>query len=134
MTHMDPLVHFELPVDDMARAKKFYSSIFGWKLDDWKMPDGSVYVGAHTTAIDEKTRVPNKPGAINGALVQRSSTIKAPIFAIHVDSIDSYTGKIEAAGGSVVMPKVSIMGMGYYAYLSDSEGNTIGLWEDAKKE
>ncbi len=130
---MDSLVHFEIPADDLDRAKKFYSSIFGWKLDDWNMPDGSVYVGAHTTPIDEKTRMPLKPGAINGAIVQRDAALKAPVFAIDVPSIDDYIGKIEKSGGTVVRPKVEIMGMGYYAYVSDTEGNTIGLWENLKK-
>jgi predicted enzyme related to lactoylglutathione lyase len=55
---MDPIVHFEIPVDDLDQARKFYGPIFGWKLNDWNMPDGSTYVGAHTTAIDEKTRMP----------------------------------------------------------------------------
>ena len=31
---MDKIVHFEIPVDDLARAKAFYGSIFGWGLDD----------------------------------------------------------------------------------------------------
>ena len=41
---------------------------------------------------------------------------------------------IEAAGGKVVTPKVEMMGMGYYAYIADPDGNVVGLWEDAKKK
>lgn len=129
---MDPIVHFEIPVDDIARAKKFYA-LFGWNLQDWPMPDGSTYVGVHTTPIDEKTRMPLKPGAINGGMMLRSDETPGPIFAISVASIDDYVKKIEQSGGKVVRPKVSIEGMGYYAYASDTEGNVIGLWEDLKK-
>jgi hypothetical protein len=130
---MDPIVHFELPAKDLDRAKKFYSSLFGWKLDDWPMPDGSTYVGAHTTPIDEKTHMPLKPGAINGGIVARSKDISAPIFAINVASIDDKVKQIEKAGGRVTKPKSDVMGMGFYAYVEDTEGNVIGLWEDLKK-
>ena len=131
---MDPLVHFELPVDDAVRAKKFYADIFGWKMDNWPMPDGSTYIGVHTTAIDEKTHQPLKPGAINGGMVQRSANVPAPIFAINVKSIDEKVKQIEKAGGKVTKPKQDILGMGFYAYVKDSEGNVIGLWEDAPKK
>jgi predicted enzyme related to lactoylglutathione lyase len=127
-------VHFEIPVDDLEKARAFYGSIFGWTLQDWPMPDGSTYIGVHTTPIDEKTRMPLKPGAINGGIMKRNAHATAPIFAVTVDSIDAYIKKIEAAGGKVVMPKMDMMGMGFYAYVTDPAGNTVGLWEDAKKD
>lgn len=130
---MDKLVHFELPVADMARAKDFYSSIFGWRLSDWPMPDGTTYVGVNTVEVDEMTRLPKEPGAINGGMVQRSKEVPHPIFAINVPTIDQRIAQIHKAGGNVIKPKVDIMGMGYYAYVTDSEGNVIGLWEDIKK-
>ena len=131
---MDPIVHFELPVDDLERARGFYGSIFGWKLQDWPMPDGSKYIGVHTTPIDEKTRQPLKPGAINGGMLMRNENVQAPIFAIHVSSVDEKVKMVEKAGGKVVMPKMDMMGMGFYAYVQDPEGNVIGLWEDAPKK
>jgi predicted enzyme related to lactoylglutathione lyase len=130
---MNGVVHFELPVDDLKKAKAFYGSIFGWKLTDWPMPDGSTYVGIHTTPIDEKTRLPLEVGAINGGILLRNTEVQAPVFAINVSSIDEKVLKIMEAGGSVVKPKMEMMGMGFYAYVKDTEGNVIGLWEDAKK-
>lgn len=130
---MDPIVHFEIPFDDVARAKKFYSSIFGWNLQDWPMPDGSTYVGVHTTPIDEKTRMPLKPGAINGGMTKRTKNVPAPVFAVHVKSIDDTAKKMEAEGGKVMMPKTDL-GMGFYAYVKDCEGNVIGLWQDPDKK
>ena len=127
------IVHFELPVNDMARAKQFYGSIFGWDLQDWPMPDGSQYVGVRTAPIDEATRLPKEAGAINGGMVMRSEKVSMPVLAINVTSVDEYLKKMTDAGGKVIMPKVDMMGMGFYAYVSDLEGNTIGLWEDAKK-
>jgi predicted enzyme related to lactoylglutathione lyase len=131
---MDPIVHFEIPVDDLEKARAFYGPIFGWKLQDWPMPDGSTYVGVHTTAIDEATRDPLKPGAINGGIMLKNDKVSMPVLAIHVPSIDERVKQIEAAGGSVVMPKVDMMGMGFYAYFQDPSGNIVGLWEDAPKK
>lgn len=131
---MDKVVHFEIPVDDLARAKKFYSSIFGWELEDWSMPGGMTYTGVKTVPVDEKTRIPKEPGAINGGMVQRGKEVRSPVIAINISSVDEYVRKVESAGGKVVMPKMEIEGMGFYAYVADSEGNVIGLWQDLKRE
>ncbi len=130
--YMDPVVHFEIPVDDLGRARKFYA-LFGWELQDYPMPGGMQYVGIRTTPVDEKTHMPTKPGAINGGMMMRTDKVKSPVFAITVSSVDQYVKKVEAAGGRLVTPKVEIGGMGYYAYVSDTEGNVVGLWEDMKK-
>lgn len=131
---MDPIVHFEIPVDDIEKARSFYSSIFDWKLTDWPMPDGSVHIGVHTTPINEETREPLKPGAINGGIIRKSAETPSPIFAVNVSSIDEKIEMIIKAGGAVVMPKKDMMGMGFYAYAKDPTGNVIGLWEDAVKK
>jgi predicted enzyme related to lactoylglutathione lyase len=133
---MDPVVHFEIGVNDLNAARKFYGETFGWKLQDWQMPDGSVYVGVHTTPIDEKTRVPLKSGAINGGIMKATpevKNIKAAIVAVNVPSIDEKVKQVEKAGGKVVKPKSDVLGMGFYAYIQDPDGNILGLWEDVKK-
>ena len=131
---MDKVVHFEIPVTSLESARNFYGPIFGWNLQDWTMPDGSVHIGVHTAPIDEKTRMPKEPGAINGMIIARNASVKAPLVAVNVDSIDDRVEKVLKAGGKVVQPKVDIMGMGFYCYISDPDGNVLGLWEDAKKK
>jgi uncharacterized protein len=131
---MDPIVHFEIPVDDLDRARTFYGPVFGWDLQDWPMPDGSTYIGVRTTPVDETTRVPLKPGAINGGIMKRNDKAKAPVFAIQVASIDEKVAQVVKAGGTVVMPKMDMMGIGFYAYVTDLDGNVVGLWEDAPKK
>lgn len=130
---MQKVVHFEIPADDIDRAKKFYGGIFGWQLQDWPMQDGSVYTGARTVEVDETTFIPKEPGAINGGIVKRDEYIKTPQVTVNVPSIDDCIAKIKAAGGSIVREKQEIEGAGYYAYVHDSEGNLLGLWEDIKK-
>lgn len=131
---MDKVVHFEIPFDDLDRAKKFYSSIFGWEIQDWPMPGGVTYTGVRTVPVDEKTYMPKEPGAINGGMTKRTQDVSAPIITIHVSSIDEYIKKIESAGGKAVMPKGEVPDMGFYSYFIDSEGNVIGLWESLKKD
>ena len=130
---MDPIVHFELPSKNLAASRGFYESIFGWKITEWPMPDGSTYLGVHTTPINEQTHVPLKAGEINGGITGDTDVVKAPVFAILVESIDERVKQVQAAGGTVVMPKKDMMGMGFYAYVTDLDGNMIGLWENPKK-
>lgn len=126
---MDKVTHFEIPVDDAARAKDFYRSVFEWQLDDVDMGGGNTYTTATTTPVDEQTRMPTEPGAINGGMFQRSADLPTPVVTVGVDAIDDSIKKIEAGGGSVVQPRTEIPGMGAYAYFKDSEGNLLGLWE-----
>lgn len=133
---MHPIVHFEIAVNDLEKARSFYGNLFGWKLEDYTMPDGSTYVGVHTTPIDEKTRLPLKPGAINGGIMQRNDQVKdvhGAIIAVNVPSIDDKLNEVTKAGGTVIMPKTDVMGMGFYCYVKDLDGNVIGMWEDLKK-
>lgn len=126
---MDKVVHFEIPVDDVGRAKGFYASIFDWELNDADMGGGNIYTTLTTTPIDQQTRLPTEPGAINGGLMQRTADTPTPVITIGVQAIDETLKKIEAGGGSVVQPRTEIPGLGAYAYFKDSEGNVAGLWE-----
>ena len=126
---MDRVEHFEIPVDDAARARAFYGSVFEWELNEADMGGGNMYTMVTTTPIDETTRLPTDPGAINGGLMQRTADTPTPVITIAVSSIDESLKKVEAEGGSTVQPRTEIPDMGAYAYFKDSEGNVVGLWE-----
>jgi predicted enzyme related to lactoylglutathione lyase len=123
---MDAVVHFEIPVDDLGRAKKFYGSIFGWDLRDMS---GMDYTTVETTPVDEQQR-PKDPGAINGGMFTRTSELPVPVFTINVNSIDDSLKQVESAGGTVIKPSQEIPGMGSFAYAKDTEGNIFGLWQN----
>ncbi len=127
---MDSVVHFEIPADDMERAKKFYKSIFGWKLEDMSSPQ-MKYTMAQTTETD-KEGMPKKPGAINGGMTQRMSKGESPRVVVDVKSIDATIKKVTANGGKVLAPRMPVMDMGFYALCTDCEGNLLGLWENKK--
>jgi predicted enzyme related to lactoylglutathione lyase len=125
---MRKVVHFEIPADDVDRAKKFYGSVFGWELQTMDMGDGQ-YTSIKTTAVDEQTQMPADPGAINGGMFQRDERLASPVITIDVDGIDDALKQVEAEGGSTVTPRTPIPGMGAFAYFKDPEGNILGLWE-----
>jgi predicted enzyme related to lactoylglutathione lyase len=124
---MAKVVHFEIPFDDKQRAMKFYTDAFDWQLTD--MPQ-MEYVMAESTPVDQSHR-PTDPGAINGGLFRRPREAPHPTVYIGVDSIDEAIRKVKAAGGKVVTPNTPIPGMGAYARVADTEGNVIGLFQNA---
>lgn len=126
---MDAVSHFEIAVDDKEKAKQFYATVFGWQTMDMDMGGAGTYTLALTTEVDEQTQMPTKPGAINGAIIERTDKLTAPVVTINVASIDDALGKVTGAGGTVVAGKQEIPGMGAYAYVSDVSGNVIGIWE-----
>ena len=82
---MDKVVHFEIPVDDAARAREFYGSAFEWDLNEMHMGGGNMYTTVTTTPIDEATRQPTEPGGINSGLMRRTGDTPAPVVTIGVD-------------------------------------------------
>ena len=116
---MSRVVHFELSADDPERACSFYEKAFGWKIDKW---DGPVDYWLITTGDD------SKPG-INGAIKRREEEQVSTTNTIDVSSIDEFIKKVEQNGGTVLMPKMSIPGIGYHTYCKDTEGNIFGIME-----
>ena len=95
---MGRVVHFEIPADDVTRAKEFYGGLFGWQLQDMG-EEMNGYIIAMTTPVDQETQVPTEPGAINGGLMKRSGDTPSPVITIEVDGIDDALKKVEAGGG-----------------------------------
>ncbi len=55
---------------------------------------------------------------------------KSPVVVIGVSSIADSLKKVQANGGRVVKDQIQIGEMGLYAQVTDTEENTIGLWQD----
>lgn len=118
---MPRVVHFELPVEDPQRAARFYSEVFGWNFNQW---DGPEEYWLTCTGHQ------SQPG-IDGGMMRRCSETpaKTPINVLDVPSVDEYVGKVEAAGGKIVMPKMAVPGVGYVAYFQDTEGIVSGMMQ-----
>ncbi|GGD14444.1 VOC family protein [Pontibacillus salipaludis] len=123
---MGRIIHFEIHVDDMDRAKHFYGEVFGWTFEDWSEYAGMPYFGAVTGDADKL--------GINGALMKRQDPPPAPnqpingyACTIEVGDYDSIDAKILENGGVVALPKHALPGMAWQGYYKDTEGNTFGI-------
>ena len=116
---MPRVIHFEFPVDDPDRAVDFYKNVFGWEINKWDGPEDYWMI----TSGSEK-----EPG-IDGALMRRQNPGQGPINTVGVPSVDDFVSKITENGGEVVMPKMAIPTIGYFAYCRDTEGNVFGIME-----
>jgi len=132
----NPIVHFEIPVDDIERAKTFYTQVFDWQIEKFEMPDSSSdeddYYMVRTIEVDEK-QMPKQAGGINGGLMKRKDPGQPFMNYVSTDSIDNTLNAIKEAGGEVLMSKTEIApNMGWIAAFRDTEGNIMGLHEIAE--
>ncbi len=120
----NPVVWFEIYVQDMTRAKRFYETVFGVRLEKlenpaqqpgmemWAFPMNSEAGGASGALV----RMPGLPSGGNGTLVY---------FAC--SDLTDELGRVVAAGGRVQQARMSIGQYGFIGLAVDTEGNMIGL-------
>ena len=112
---------FEIPVNDMERAKVFYETVFqveikvvdfGGLLMGW-FPDRGEVQGAQGTLIRQESYIPSKEGTL--------------VYFISED-VQNELDRIEGAGGKIYQPKTQISPEhGYMGVFIDSEGNRVAL-------
>ncbi|MGA3192310.1 MAG: VOC family protein [Candidatus Bathyarchaeia archaeon] len=125
------IVHFEIPVNDTEKMKKFYSGVFGWKIEKGSedMSSGMEYWLLGTVPMDEQMR-PLRPG-INGGMYKKTKETKEmkPVIYIQVESADAYIEKIKKLGGKIIVPKQEVPHVGWTAIAVDPEGNQLGIMQ-----
>ena len=112
------IVWFEIPADDVDRAKKFYSGLFGWKIK--AIPGMTDYWHIDTGGADASP---------DGGLMARKQPQQQITNYINVDSVSKFVAKIEKLGGKICTPKTEVPSMGYFAICHDTEQNTFAVWE-----
>jgi len=116
---MASIVWFEIPADDVERAKSFYSALFGWKID--RLPGPMEYWHIDTGGSEDSP---------DGGLLKRQNPQPQSITNyISVASADESAAKVEKLGGKICMPKTAVPEMGYFVICQDPENNTFALWE-----
>ena len=117
----NPVVWFELPAADLARAKRFYDAIFD--IDVQFFDAGELRFGFF----------PMKEGGVNatGALVHNPAMYRpshdGALIYFAVQDIEGVLGRVEAAGGRVVQHRKAVGEFGFVGFFEDSEGNRVGL-------
>ncbi len=113
-----PVVHFEIPANDLEKMEHFYNGLFGWKMNMQSNMPEYVMVEAKTDGE-----------GINGGLMKKHMAEQRPVNYVMVESVSEYAKKAGDLGGQLVVPKTAISKMGYFAVALDPEGNPIGMFE-----
>jgi predicted enzyme related to lactoylglutathione lyase len=110
---MATIVHFELPADDVDRAKGFWSGVFGWTFEGMEGP--FTYL---MTQGEEPV----------GAIYPSQEGERGPVVYMPTDDIDATLASIREAGGSAD-DKQPIPTIGWFARCKDTEGNAFSLFQ-----
>lgn len=116
----NPVVWFEIYVQDMVRAKAFYEAVFEVHLERLNTPD--IEMWAFPIA-------PDQPGA-GGSLVRMEgvpSGGNSTLVYFSCADCAVEAGRVVAQGGRVKQPKRAIGEYGFIALVFDTEGNLLGL-------
>jgi predicted enzyme related to lactoylglutathione lyase len=116
----NPVSWFEIGVKDLERAKKFYSEVFQIPMQFIDMPDAPMYmmgdggesIGSGGALVLSKDNTPSTDGTI---------------VYFNCEDVAVEGGRVEAAGGQLLFPKLSIGEFGFISQFIDTEGNRIGL-------
>jgi len=126
---MNRVVHFEMPAEDRGRVSKFYSSVFGWEMQDLGEEMGH-YIMAMTAESDANG--PKAPGAINGGFFPAGGEQPSiPSVVIEVEDINAHIQKVKDAGGQVHGEPAEIPGVGTFVSFTDTEGNGVSMIQPA---
>ena len=111
----NPFAHVELSTDDVKKAKKFYASVFAWKLND--VPAMSY------TMIDVS-------GGVGGGIQKKQAPEQVPAWLpyVQVDDVKSTIAKAVKAGGKSLLDYLEIGDMGSIGIFADPQGAALGVW------
>lgn len=113
-----PVVHWEFWSKDPEKTSSFYEKVFGWGIK-------------HIPEMDYRIVETGGTGGINGGIMKPK---EGPwpgnmAFYISVDDLDAYTKKIKDAGGTMIVEKQDVPGMGAFSLFADTEGRVLGMWK-----
>lgn len=117
---MHGVVHVEIPVTNLKRAKEWYTKLFGWTMQDM----GKDY------AVWNPSSGQSAGGAGGGLYVVKKMAAKSPVRAyIEVEDIDAKLAEIKKARGKVLVKKTEVPTFGWWAAFKDPQGAELYLWQ-----
>ena len=115
---MPKVMHFELIAKDTKKLKAFFSSLFGWRPEDYPGMDYSMMQA-------------DGNGGINGGIGSEGTGLPSGLAVyVQVDDVDRSLEQARRLGATKVLQEpYDIPGVGRFAVFNDPEGNRIGLWK-----
>ena len=105
--------YIEFPATDVAKTKRFYTDVFGWKFTDY---------GPDYTSFED--------GRLAGGFAKAGSpAAKGPLIVIFGMDLTAIEAKIRKAGGTIVKPVFDFPG-GRRFHFTDPNGNELAVWSD----
>ena len=122
----NPVGWFEIYVNDLERAAKFYEAVFETDLQELPFPDSPLAMRAFPMSVG----VSGSSGALvhcEGVAAGRGGTLV--YFSCKDCAVEG--SRVEAAGGKIQREKMSIGDFGFIVLAEDPDGNMIGLHSNA---
>ena len=112
----NPVTYAEFHAPNLAEAKVFYSAVFGWEFQQFDNEE--YYV------------VPKgEDGAISCGFMQSQDGQPRTVCTVQVPSLEKAVEDVKKHGGTIVVEKFTVPGVGYAVYFTDPGGQIIGLYE-----
>jgi predicted enzyme related to lactoylglutathione lyase len=115
----NPVGHFEIGCRDSEMTQEFFAGLFGWQIEP-AGPAAMISTGSHDGIAGHISALGHEPHHYVTTYAQ-------------VDDIQAHLAKAESLGGKTVVPPTEVPGMGHFAWFSDLDGNTIGLWKPVEQ-
>lgn len=114
--------YFEIQANEVPRAMKFYSQVFGWR---FTRVDGLPVEYWRIETERQRGGLLKRPALTPPT----QSGANAFVVSMEVKDFDTVAAKILALGGKIALPKFAVPGTCWQGYFLDSEGNTFGIFE-----
>jgi uncharacterized protein len=121
------VAHFEIYADDPDALQRFYSELFDWTMQPVA---GMDYRFIQTVDTDPQG-MPTQPGGINGGMAKRPDGYKTRAWMnyVNVESLDTSVARAQQLGARVMRARTPVPGMGWFAMLTDPQGNEFAMWQ-----
>jgi uncharacterized protein len=117
---MPHFVHIDIAADDPERAARFYGKVFDWPVTKLEGPTPYWLLGAG-----------QDDAGIGGGIARRELPWQSMTPTIEVASADAYARKVADSGGTIIVPKTAIAGIGNLVTCKDPDGNVFAILEPA---
>lgn len=109
-------VHFEIHGEDPLQASEFYREVFGWQVSKWGDQDYWLFETGDGPGID-------------GASAPTQEHGQKVVLTMETDDLDEAVDRVRQAGGSVLLARAPIPGVGWLAQALDPNGVLIGIMQ-----